>query len=118
MLDKKQLIGAAIAIAVLIGVSVATGKIDINNLTGTAESEPKFERKLPPPVTDDDEIVPEAIDTSAAVDAALATTDARSDSDAYIAELTGQPAKSAPVASEVVPPSATLASTHAQSVVD
>jgi type IV pilus biogenesis protein PilP len=118
MLDKKQLVGAGVAIVVLFGVSVATGKIDINNLTGKAEPEVNFGRKLPPPVTDGGEVLATAEDASAVVDAALLNTESGSSNDPFLAELTGTPIETVPADPEAVTPAATIASINPQSAVD
>lgn len=107
-ISKNQLIGIGVGIVAVVGVSVYTGKIDINNLTGKAE--PVMASRLPPPVKD----------ASADVDALLANANAGSENDAFLDELTSAPVvdQSVEQAPMEIVPSATLAATNPQSVVN
>jgi type IV pilus biogenesis protein PilP len=91
--DKKQLIGGAVAVVALLGVSVATGKLDINKLTGKT-TEAVVERKLPPPIEPEHEVIPGGVDAPA--DDVLASVAGEGTSDAFVSELVGEPTSPAP----------------------
>lgn len=134
-MDKKQIIGGVVLAVALLGVSVATGKLDINKLTGkTDATDAAVVRKLPPPVTESTEVKPGIPDGSVDNEDVLASLTQESGSQsAFIDELAGagtfpQASASAPADLAVEPsldpalqplpqPTAQLASTEPSTMV-
>ena len=88
IVDKKQLIGGGVLLVALIGVSIATGKLDIRKFTGQAEEGPTFERRLPPPVVEHTEVQPGGA-AGVSADDVLASVAGDSAGNAFVNELAG-----------------------------